>query len=83
MTGQMAVSKRKEHWATKRVFFMTPQTMQNDLSTRICPAEKMACLVVDEAHRATGNYAFAQVVRLIPHTHFRVLALTATPGSNS
>jgi Fanconi anemia group M protein len=84
MTGQMAVSKRRQHWSTKRVFFMTPETMQNDLVSRICPAERIACLVIDEAHRATGNYAFVEVVRSIAnsHPHFRVLALTATPGSN-
>jgi Fanconi anemia group M protein len=84
MTGQMAIPKRTDHWRTKRVFFMTPQTMQNDLASRICPAEKIACLVIDEAHKATGNYAFVEVVRSIAksHPHFRVLALTATPGSN-
>ena len=37
----------------------------------------------DEAHRGTGDYAYAQVVRyMMAHNpHFRVLALTATPGS--
>lgn len=37
----------------------------------------------DEAHHATGNYAYAKVIRhLMPRNpFFRVLALTATPGS--
>ncbi len=37
---------------------------------------------IDEAHRATGDYAYAQVVRwMMQHNpHFRALALTATPG---
>ena len=37
----------------------------------------------DEAHKATGNYAYAQLVRYLMATnaHFRVLGLTATPGS--
>ena len=37
----------------------------------------------DEAHRGTGDYAYAQVVRYMMHhnPHFRILALTATPGS--
>lgn len=41
-------------------------------------------LLADEAHRATGNYAYNQVMRaLMPkNPHFRVLALTATPGNN-
>ena len=35
-----------------------------------------------EAHRGTGDYAYAQVVRyMMQHNpHFRLLALTATPG---
>lgn len=36
----------------------------------------------DEAHKGKGNYAYAQIVRELMHKnpHFRVLALTATPG---
>ena len=38
---------------------------------------------VDEAHRATGDYAYTRVIRYLTKkdAHFRVLALTATPGS--
>ena len=38
--------------------------------------------LLDEAHRGTGDYAYAQVVRFMmaKNPHFRVLALTATPG---
>jgi ATP-dependent DNA helicase MPH1 len=38
---------------------------------------------IDEAHRGTGNYAYAQVVRYLMHVnpYFRLLALTATPGN--
>lgn len=38
----------------------------------------------DEAHKGTGDYAYAQVIRFMmaKNPHFRVLALTATPGSN-
>ena len=41
-------------------------------------------MFLDEAHKGTGDYAYAQVVRYLQATnsHFRVLALTATPGSN-
>ena len=39
--------------------------------------------VVDEAHRGSGNYAYAQIVRSMTQVNpfFRVLALTATPGN--
>jgi ATP-dependent DNA helicase MPH1 len=39
--------------------------------------------LLDEAHKATGNYAYVQIVRwlMAKSAQFRVLALTATPGS--
>ena len=47
-------------------------------------ATKIVCVVVDEAHRASGNYAYVQVVSQIErrNRHFRVLALSATPGTS-
>ena len=40
--------------------------------------------ISDEAHKGTGDYAYAQVIRymMAKNPHFRVLALTATPGGN-
>ncbi len=29
----------------------------------ICPMKEIVCLVVDEAHRATGNYSYCVVIR--------------------
>lgn len=84
LTGSTAPALRAEEWNSKRVFFMTPQTMVNDLKTGICDPKRLVLLVVDEAHRATGNYAYVEVVRFVKrfNNSFRVLALTATPGSS-
>ncbi|XP_078592981.1 Fanconi anemia group M protein-like isoform X1 [Branchiostoma floridae x Branchiostoma japonicum] len=84
MTGSMPPAERKRAWQEKRVFFLTPQVMVNDLSRGACPAEDVKCLVVDEAHKALGNHAFCQVVQeLVKFTlQFRVLALSATPGGD-
>ncbi|KAI8082655.1 uncharacterized protein B0P05DRAFT_586308 [Gilbertella persicaria] len=84
MMGSTTPAKRRELWKSKRVFFATPQTIQKDLESSSCAAEKIACIVVDEAHKATGNYAYSEVVRKVSKKNkdFRVLALTATPGSN-
>lgn len=83
LTGNVAAKKRKAHWDSNRVVFCTPQTIENDLKHGICPSDKIVLLVVDEAHKATGNYAYVNVVRKIADVHpfFRVLALSATPGS--
>ncbi|NXB99110.1 FANCM protein, partial [Orthonyx spaldingii] len=76
---------RRELWNTKRVFFLTPQIMVNDLSRGTCPAVEIKCLVIDEAHKALGNHAYCQVVRELSKysNQFRVLALSATPGSDT
>ena len=84
LTGNTPPGLRAEEWRSKRVFFMTPQTLMNDLKTGICDSKRLVLIVVDEAHRATGNYAYVEVVNFVKrfNTSFRVLALTATPGSS-
>ncbi|KAK9446532.1 uncharacterized protein V1518DRAFT_423733 [Limtongia smithiae] len=71
-------------WQERRVFFVTPQTLQNDLSRGAVDPKKIVCLIVDEAHRATGEYSYVNVVKFLRRfsEEFRVLALSATPGSN-
>lgn len=83
LTGDIPPALRVDEWAKKRVFFMTPQTLLNDLSHGYADPKSIALLVVDEAHRAVGEYAYAKVTKLIRRfsKSFRVLALTATPGS--
>ncbi|XP_015282137.1 PREDICTED: Fanconi anemia group M protein [Gekko japonicus] len=85
MTGGTQVADRKELWQNRRVFFLTPQIMVNDLSRGMCPAAEVKCLVIDEAHKALGNHAYCQVVKeLCKYTQqFRILALSATPGSDT
>ncbi|XP_065604646.1 Fanconi anemia group M protein [Cyrtonyx montezumae] len=85
MTGGTQALSRRELWAARRVFFLTPQIMVNDLSRGTCPAVEIKCLVVDEAHKALGNHAYCQVVKELSRytSQFRVLALSATPGSDT
>ena len=73
---------RRTLWRDKRLFFCTPQTMENDLRDGVCPAHDVVCLVIDEAHRAKGNHAYCGVVKQLwdRDVQFRTLALTATPG---
>lgn len=83
LTGEVSPGIRAEEWQEKRVFFMTPQTLINDLKNGMCDPKKIVLVVVDEAHKATGNYAYVEVVKFLRrfNSSFRVLALTATPGS--
>jgi len=84
MTGQQNAELRRTMWQEKRVIFCTPQVLHNDLNSGICPGESIVCLVIDEAHRGTGKYSYAEVIRIMDgiNRDVRVLALTATPGSD-
>ncbi|KAI9913909.1 hypothetical protein PsorP6_006633 [Peronosclerospora sorghi] len=70
---------RRVLWNSRRVFFCTPQSLQNDLKCGVCAAEKFVCIVVDEAlvPLATTLQEIETKTRF-----FRVLALSATPGAN-
>ena len=80
--GKTVSDSRREHWKEKKVFFCTPQVVSNDIETGDLNAKDVVCLVVDEAHRAVGNYAYTQIVAKLKERGavFRILALTATPG---
>ncbi|XP_065848114.1 DEAD-box ATP-dependent RNA helicase FANCM-like [Euphorbia lathyris] len=83
MTGQLSPTKRACFWQTKRVFFVTPQVLEKDIQAGTCLVRNLVCLVIDEAHRALGNYSYCVAVRelMAVPVQLRILALTATPGS--
>lgn len=75
---------REDIWREKRVFFTTPQVVENDLKRGVLNPKDIVCLVIDEAHRATGSYAYTNLVKFIDrfNSSYRLLALTATPGTD-
>lgn len=77
LEGTVSQNERIELWQSKRFFFCTPQTMENDLNKGIINCQRLVCLVIDEAHRATGNYAYVNIVRSIWNIsqHFRLLGM--------
>ncbi|KAF6147897.1 hypothetical protein GIB67_014477 [Kingdonia uniflora] len=83
MTGQTSPSERVHLWKAKRVFFVTPQVLEKDIQSGTCLVKQLVCLVIDEAHRALGNYSYCVAIRelMAVPVELRVLALTATPGS--
>ena len=85
LTGAIGTEKRSTLWRSKRVFFATPQVIENDLASGLLPAKDVRCIVIDEAHRAQGNYAYVNIVKHLHENNpngFRILALSATPGSD-
>ena len=65
----MAPNKRQSMWQSRRVFFLTPQVLQNDLNRGSCKAEEVVLLVADEAHKALGNHAYCQVRQIMLWNH--------------
>jgi ERCC4-related helicase len=85
MTGQTTKPKaRGAIWQKKRVFFCTASIVVNDIRDKILPADQVVLLVVDEAHKATREHDYCQIVRGLSQNtnHYRILALSATPGKD-
>ncbi|MEW5301842.1 MAG: hypothetical protein WDW36_004675 [Sanguina aurantia] len=78
------VDKRKQQWLEKRIFFCTAQILDNDLLDGTCPAKQIVCLVVDECHKAVGDASVVKAVQQLRRegVRFRMLGLSATPGSS-
>lgn len=84
MTGNKRNVARHPLWHSKRVFFATPQTVQVDVADDSFdfPFDSIKLIIVDEAHKAKGRYAYTEVIQKIhsKNPYFRVVGLTATPG---
>lgn len=83
-TGFVKPEKRAELWKTTKVIFSTPQGLENDIITGRVGLDDVSLIVFDEAHRAVGDYAYVFVAKQYYNkAHFpRILALTASPGSD-
>ncbi|WRT70898.1 uncharacterized protein IL334_007897 [Kwoniella shivajii] len=85
MTGSSVGAKgRARLWEDRRVFYCTPQTLENDLKKGSVDPRDIVLAVFDEAHKASGGYAYTTILAYVTahHPYFRVLALTATPGAD-
>lgn len=84
MSGKNKPENRERLWKSRRCFFCTPQTFEKDLEEGRCDAKLVTCLVLDEAHKATGSYAYVNVVNYLHNkgVRFRLLGLSATPGKD-
>lgn len=83
-TGETPPAERVRGWERSRVCFATPQVIKNDCLAGRYSLEDVALLVVDECHRAVGNYAYTFIAEWYARTaaHPLVLAMTASPGGD-
>ncbi|MBI4895001.1 MAG: DEAD/DEAH box helicase [Candidatus Aenigmarchaeota archaeon] len=84
VTGTDPPSTRALLYNKADVVFSTPQTVANDLKNGMLNFKEFSLLIVDEAHRSVGNYAYVfvadQYMKMAKDP--LILALTASPGSN-
>lgn len=82
LTGSVAPKKRRGIWESAKIVVATPQVVRNDVQNGITRLDDVALLIVDEAHRATGKHAMAQVGDLFAEQQpdGLIIAATASPG---
>jgi Fanconi anemia group M protein len=83
-TGAVSPAKRQALWKESRIIFATPQGIENDLLGAKLSFSDVVLLVVDEAHRAVGDYAYVYLAKQYRERadHPRILGLTASPGTD-
>jgi len=66
-----------------RLLFLTPQVLENDLIAGRISLKDVVLMVVDEAHRAVGNYSYVFIAQeyMRQGKNPLLLGLTASPGS--
>ncbi len=82
-TGETSVEDRKAMWKSSRIIFATPQVIKNDIIAGRYSLKDVSLLIVDECHRAVGNYAYVFIADEYMKTAKNplILAMTASPGS--
>lgn len=81
-TGEVPPGKRAERWESSRLVVSTPQVIENDLEEGRIGLEDVDLMVFDEAHRATGDYAYVSIGRKYSKSGKLALGMTASPGSD-
>ncbi|MEK6901373.1 MAG: DEAD/DEAH box helicase, partial [Nanoarchaeota archaeon] len=83
-TGSVAPEKRAELWKEAQIVISTPQGLENDCINRRVRLEEVSLLIFDEAHHATGEYSYVWLAQQYEKMakYPRILALTASPGSD-
>jgi len=83
-TGSVKPEKRAEMWKDAQVIISTPQGLENDTINKRVKLEEVSLLIFDEAHHATGDYAYVWLAQQYDKLakYSRILALTASPGSD-
>ncbi|MBN2155470.1 MAG: DEAD/DEAH box helicase [Candidatus Lokiarchaeota archaeon] len=83
LTGSVKPTKRIQTFQQRRILFYTPQTLRNDLKEQRYNLKDVSLLIIDEAHKASGDYAYTEIASIYHESNpdGSILALTASPGA--
>ena len=82
LLGTIAPKKRETLYLENDFFFSTPQLIENDIINKRINLEDFSFVVFDEAHRASGNYAYCFVAKECLNFDVKTLSLSASPADN-
>lgn len=82
-TGHTPPADREKLWDASRVICATPQVIENDLIANRYSMKDVSLLIIDEAHRTTGDYPYSFIAKRYMEKAQQplILGLTASPGS--
>lgn len=81
ITGRFGAKERESLWSRGKAIVATPQCVKNDLKRNRMSLE-FGLVVLDEVHRAVGDYAYTFVAEECKKKGLHLLGLTASPGSS-
>jgi len=79
LTGNVDPEERKLLWKENNIIVSTPQVIRNDILSGYIDPDEVKLLIVDEAHRSVGKYAYTFVTEKCSNA--LIIGLTASPGS--
>jgi len=82
LTGKIHPEDRKVLYGKGKLFFATPQLIENDVENKILDLNDYSLIIIDECHRSVKKYAYTSVIEhyLKQSSHPLILGLTASPG---
>jgi ERCC4-related helicase len=84
-TGFISPEERSKLWKNIQIIFSTPQGLENDILSNKIDISDVSLIGFDESHRATGEYSYNFIAKqyMKRALHPRILALTASPGTDN
>ncbi|MFX0102974.1 MAG: DEAD/DEAH box helicase [Candidatus Hodarchaeota archaeon] len=84
LNGRIPRKRRTSLFSKSNFIFATPQTLNNDLRTKVYDLKDCVLMVLDECHKTGKRYAYNNIAReyMVQNPDPIILGLTASPGRN-